>query len=132
MGGESKREREELALDALLISALRRADKDGDEIDPKRLPKLSEAERTAMNALGSDFVQRLLAGNRPIQNAAEQEQKGETGETSELALAGSDTGCGLNRAEELNDESTEEIDQQKREIIERKKRDRQAGGGKSG
>jgi hypothetical protein len=132
MGAESKREREERALDALLVSALRRAEKDGDEIDPKRLPKLSEAERTAMNALGSDFMQRLLAGNRPIQKAAEQEQEGQTGETSELALAGSDMGCGLNRAEELNDESTEEIDRQKREIIERKKRERQEGGGKSG
>jgi hypothetical protein len=132
MSGDSKREREERALDALLISALRRADKDGDEIDPKRLPKLSEAERAAMNALGSDFAQRLLAGNSPIQNAAEQEQEGQAGETSELALAGSETGCGLNRAEELSDESTEEIDQQKREIIERKKRERQESGGKSG
>ena len=131
MSAESKKEREDRALDALLISALRRADNDSDEVDPKRLPKLCEAERTAMNALGSDFVQRLLVGNDLAGADEEPEQDCPAGDASNLALAGSEMDRGLNRAEAVCDESTEEMDQQKRDIIERKKRERQDGGSKS-
>ena len=57
----SKREREEHAADALLVSLLRRVDKDDDYIDPKHLPQLTDEERAAVDALGTDFVDRLLS-----------------------------------------------------------------------
>src|SRR5262249_48256636 len=63
----SKRECEERALDALLVSTLRRVEKDDDLIEPEKLPQLTEEEKSAMNALGADFIDRILAGERPIQ-----------------------------------------------------------------
>ena len=67
MSGGSNKEREERAVDALLVSALRQEDKEGTDIDPKRLPQLTEDEKAAMNALGNNFIDRLLAGERPLQ-----------------------------------------------------------------
>lgn len=58
----SRKEREERAADALLVSLLRRVDKDDEYIDPKHLPKLTDEERAAITGLGADFVDRLLAG----------------------------------------------------------------------
>ncbi len=66
MNAGDKPEREERALDALFVSTLRRVDRDEDTIDPDRLPQLTEEERVRMNALGSDFIKRLLAGERPL------------------------------------------------------------------
>ena len=63
----TKREREEMALDALLVSVLRHVDTDDDEIDTKYLPELTDEEKAALNALPSDFVQRILAGERPLE-----------------------------------------------------------------
>ena len=78
----SKREREERAADALLVSLLRRVDKDDDYIDPEHSPELTDEERAALDALGSDFVDRLLAGERPHTVDPVQIEK------SEVALAG--------------------------------------------
>jgi S1-C subfamily serine protease len=71
MSGESKQERDGRTLDALLISALRRADQGEDEVDPDRLPQLTDDERAALGALGGDFAKRLLAGERPLPAGAE-------------------------------------------------------------
>jgi hypothetical protein len=48
MSDANKHEREERALDALIVSALRRADRDEDAVDPENLPALTEAEREAL------------------------------------------------------------------------------------
>ena len=53
-------EREERALDALIVSQLR-ATRD-DEIDVEHLPELNDEEREALDSLGPNFVERLLAG----------------------------------------------------------------------
>ena len=45
---------EDRALDALLVSILRR----------DKLPQLTEEEKAAMNNLGADFINRILAGDR--------------------------------------------------------------------
>ena len=58
---KSKREREEMAIDALIVLALRQVDKDDDYIDPKYLPQLTDEEKAALDALGTDFIDRLLA-----------------------------------------------------------------------
>jgi len=66
MRRESRREREERAVDALLVSILRRVDKDEDITEPDKLPLLTDEEKAAMNALGTDFIDRILAGELPI------------------------------------------------------------------
>lgn len=48
-------------MDALLVSVLRRIDKDDDIIDLDQLPQLTDEEKAAMNTLGDDFIDRLLA-----------------------------------------------------------------------
>jgi hypothetical protein len=62
----SKREREELALDAIIVSILRQVDKDDDYIDPSDLPQLTDEEKAAVDAIDPDFINRILAGERPI------------------------------------------------------------------
>src|SRR6266536_930690 len=66
MSGGCRREREERALDALLVSILRRVDKDDDITELDKLPQLTDEEKAAMNALGTDFIDRILAGERPV------------------------------------------------------------------
>lgn len=65
MNSESNREREEQAADALLVLLLRRVDGSDEDIDPKHLPQLTPEERAAVDALGNDFIQQLLARGRP-------------------------------------------------------------------
>ena len=69
MNEPTRREREERALDALLVSVLRMPDDD----DPKWLPELTAADRAALDALPADFVDRLLAGERLVQDRASNE-----------------------------------------------------------
>jgi hypothetical protein len=121
MNEGSKREREERALDALLVSALRRVDKDDDTIDTNQLPQLTEDEKAAMNALGNDFVKRLLAGQRPYQPGAG--KKDHCGEDEQLAHADSEADFAFNRAEEVDDETAAELERQEREILERRARE---------
>jgi hypothetical protein len=123
----SKKEREERAADALLVSLLRRVDKDDDYIDPKHLPQLTDEERAAVDALGADFVDRLLAGERPL--AAKPHPEENCPNESEAALAGCGPDTSFNRAEVVDDVTTEELEKQEREVIERKKRERKEGGG---
>lgn len=126
MSEGSKKDREERALDALLVSLLRRVDKDDDYIDPKHLPQLTDEERAAVDALGADFVDRLLAGERPL--AAKPDPK-DASNQSEEALAGCGPDTSFNRAEVVDDATTEELEEQERQIIERRKREREGGGG---
>jgi hypothetical protein len=123
MNGATGREREERAVDALLISALRQKDSEGD-VDAKHLPELTEEEEAAMKALGSNFIQRLLAGERPLGTPPGKSQEDCPEESEELALAGSGADNSLNRAEEVDDETTKELEQREREILERKARER--------
>jgi hypothetical protein len=58
-------EREERALDAIIVSCLRCPDDDGD-VDAGSLPELTDEDRAATDALGPDFIDRLLAGERPL------------------------------------------------------------------
>lgn len=122
----SRKEREERAADALLVSLLRRVDKDDDYIDPKHLPQLTDEERAAVDALGADFVDRLLAGERPL--VAKPDPKYNTSEKEE-AFAGCGPDTSFNRAEVVDDATTEELEEQERKIIERKRRKREEGGG---
>src|SRR5580765_733229 len=57
-GMKMSRDREERALEALIVSQLRACD----ETNVEHLPKLTDDERKSLDSLGSDFVQRLLSG----------------------------------------------------------------------
>src|SRR3954452_13656522 len=85
MSGGSRREREERAVDALLVSILRRVDKDDDIVEPEKLPQLTEEEKAAMNNLGPDFLDRILAGERPVPRKPKQDRPNES---EDVALAG--------------------------------------------
>jgi hypothetical protein len=126
MSGGSRREREERALDALLVSILRRVDKDDDIVEPDKLPQLTDEEKAAMNALGTDLIDRILAGERPI--PPREDPTKDHPDDDEAALAGSGADCSLNRAEEVDDETAEELEQREREILERKARGRKESG----
>jgi hypothetical protein len=126
MSGGSRREREERALDALLVSILRRVDKDDDIVEPDKLPQLTDEEKAALNALGNDFVDRILSGERPLPPRGPTDA-GDSEDSDSGALANSGADCSLNRAEEVDDETTEELERREREILERKARERNGG-----
>jgi hypothetical protein len=127
MPESSKKEREERAADALIVSLLRRVDKDDDFIDPKHLPQLTEEDRAAVDALGADFVDRLLAGERPAQ--AKRGSEYDCPNEAELALAGCGDDTSFNRAEVVDDKTAAELEEQERTIIERKRRESKEGSG---
>lgn len=126
MSGRSTNEREERALDALLVTTLRRIEKDDELIDPEKLPELTEEERAAMSVLNDDFIKQILAGGRPL--TAKPKATSPEG-SDELALAGSGTDCSFNRAEVVDDATLEELERQQREALKRKaERERKEGG----
>ena len=127
MSGGSRREREERALDALLVSILRRVDKDDDIVEPDKLPQLTDEEKAAMNDLGTDFIDRILAGERPV-SPREKPKNDDPDDGEEAALAGSGADCSMNRAEVVDGETTEELERREREILERKARERKESG----
>jgi hypothetical protein len=59
-GGTADADKEERALDALLVSLLRLQD-DGGEPDVEHLPELTAKEKAALDMLGPDFIKRLIA-----------------------------------------------------------------------
>lgn len=125
----SDREREERAADALLVSLLRRVDKSDEYIDPKHLPPLAEEDKAALASLGSDFVQRLLAGDRPV-SVTDGPATECAPDREEPALAGAGADTSFNRAEAVDDATTEELDEREREVLRRKaERERKETGG---
>jgi hypothetical protein len=120
MSEASRKEQEERALDALLVSLLRKVDKDDDIIDPITLPDLTQEEKAAMNKLGDEFIDRILAGEAPIIRRETPENDDDCGE--DAALAGTSADYAMNRAEEVDDDTAEELKRREQEILERKKK----------
>jgi len=108
MTDRSKQERNQRALDALIVSQLRRHE-DGDEADLEHLPRLTAEEKQALDSLGPDFIDNLLAGeNKP-------EEDDPPAEEDELLCAGG-MSFGMNRAEEIDGETAEELERKRQEI----------------
>lgn len=101
-------EREERAIDALIVSQLRACD----ETDPNHLPELTDEEREALDSLGPDFVDKLLAGDIEATEHA----------TEELEVAGAGEAFGMNRAKNIDEDTKEELDRKRQEIIDRIKK----------
>jgi hypothetical protein len=120
MSEASRKGQEERALDALLVSLLRKVDKDDDIVDPKTLPELTEEEKAAMNKLGDEFIDRILAGEAPVIRHEAPENGDDSGEHA--ALAGSGADYAMNRAEEVDDDTAEELERREQEALERKKK----------
>jgi hypothetical protein len=118
-------DREERAMEALIVSALRQDDHADEDVAVDRLPKLTEEEEKALESLGPDFVQRIIAG--AVRESPEKAGRREAGD-AELAMAGGAPGFGLDRAEEIDGESAEELEEQRRKILERKKREQAEDG----
>lgn len=114
MSGASGAEREERALDALIASGLLRCDTE-DEVDPEQLPELSVEEKEALATLGPDFVRRLLTDR--ISRMRRSKEVPENDDT--LATVGG-VGVGLNRAEEMDSDTLNELRKQRQEIIKRR------------
>jgi hypothetical protein len=112
-------EREDRALDALIVSQLRRHD--GDKGDIEHLPKLTDEESEALEGLGPDFIDRVIAGK--VKTESDDSPAEEEGE---LLCAGG-MAFGLNRAEEIDEETAEELDEKRKEIIERLKKEEEDG-----
>jgi hypothetical protein len=120
-------DREERAKEALIVSALYRDDSFDENVDVDRLPELTEEEKMVLESLGPDFVARLFA------NEIETKTGDLTGELpnvaeDELAMAGGAVGFGLDRAEEIDDLTSQELEKQRQELLERKRREQEKDG----
>ena len=60
-------EKEDRAIDALIVLALR--EPEGDEVDVKHLPRLTKEERAALDSLDPGFIERLLSPERKRRDA---------------------------------------------------------------
>lgn len=112
----SENERESRALDALIVSQLR----GNDETDVEHLPRLTEDDNAALDSLGPDFVDRLFA-EETAEADDQPDSHGATADAREEMLAG------MNRAEDIDDETAEELDRKRKEIIDRVNREEEAG-----
>lgn len=103
----STSKREERAFEALIVSLLRK-ECDPDKVKLEDLPALTAKEKTALKALGPDLVERLWNEEKKSSSAAPVQSRPEP--TGELVM---------NRAEEVDAETAEELARRKAELIER-------------
>jgi hypothetical protein len=106
----SKKEREERAFEALIVSQLRK-ECDPENVKPGDLPSLNAKEKAALEALGPDLVERLWnEGKKILPQASGTPRAVSTGELV------------LNRAEDVNEETAELLARHREELIERMKK----------
>jgi len=110
--------REERAIDALLVSQLR-----SNRECVESLPELTEIEKEALNSLGDDFVDRLLAGEVRASVPAEMDDQ-------EEIVCG--PAFGMNRAKDLDESTRQELDRKRQEIIDRIRQIENEGGNNAG
>lgn len=106
---DSHREREDRAFEAFIVSQLRRK-RDISNLDD--LPELTEAERAAMNKLPADLVDELWDTVSDADDDVPDDELCENPEYSELA------GAGMNRAEEMDDETRKKLAEARKKMVE--------------
>jgi hypothetical protein len=105
----TRREREERALEALIVSQLRK-ECDPDKVKPDDLPKLTEKEKAALAALGPNLVERFWNNaKKSAPPAPVQPGQIVTGQFV------------MNRANEGSEQTKDELDRKKAELLERMK-----------
>jgi hypothetical protein len=106
--------REERALEALIVSRLR--PRGGNEIDPKKLPVLSEEEKASLNCLKPGFIQKLI-------NLADTYDEEDDCDESEQEACDRELIHGFNRAEEIDEGTDDELRQRRQEMLDRLKKE---------
>ena len=110
MSESSKRESEERALEALIVSQIWQ-DRDPGRVDD--LPELTDEERAAMDSLGTDLVQRLW-------NSVLEDEVLPSSDTDVVSASISDEAfAGMNRADEIDAETNENIEKRRKEVLDR-------------
>ena len=110
------RKREERALEGLIVSAFRTAECESFD----RIREPNEKERAALALLGSDFMDRLLAGKRQDFDHSEPIITFDTN-----IAAGELAGGVLHRADDVDEATAKELEEKEREIEERKRKERE-------
>ena len=100
----SSKEREQRAFEALIVSQLRK-ECDPDKVKPEDLPALTVSEKAAIDALGSDLIERLWNEEKKSSPAPIQPGPVPAGELV------------MNRAEDVNEKSDSELQLRKAELI---------------
>jgi hypothetical protein len=120
---DSHREREEKAFEAFIVSQLRRR-RDISNLDD--LPELTEAEREAMNRLPADLVEKLWDSISDVDEDVPDEELCEDVQNGELA------GAGMNRADDMDDETRMKIAEARKKMVEeiQKRKKKDSGDGK--
>jgi hypothetical protein len=121
MSDQSEREREDRAFEALIASQLRR-DRDIDDSDD--LPELTEAEQAAMDALDPNLVESLWEGGEPERESSNPPIVYGDCESPTAAFAG------MNRAEEIDEETKRALDKEREQVLERLRKKKQGKSGK--
>ena len=111
----SEKEREERALEALIVSRLRAAC--GDEVDPSKLPGLTDEEKASLKCLQPGFIESLIKRVDATEDDPEEDEVEETEYADSELLCGS----GMNRAEEIDDEANEELKRKRKELLDKLK-----------
>jgi hypothetical protein len=110
-------EREVRALEALIASQLLR---ERDPLNLDDLPELTDSQKAALNSLPPDLVEQLWD---EVDSESEDEAlTGDACEVEEEELAG------MNRAEEMSQETRDALDQARREVLESMKKRREEDG----
>lgn len=104
--------REKRALDALIVSRLRLGC--GDQVDATKLPVLSEEEKASLNCLKPGFIQSLIEGTGEQEEESNLDESAVSQEVCDRELI-----HGLNRAEEIDEETDEELKQKRQEMLDK-------------
>jgi len=106
----SRSEREERAFEALIVSQFRR-ECEPDKVKLEDLPALTAKERAALKALGPDLIERLW--NKKKESSTPAPIQSGPVPTGELVM---------NRAEEVDMDTADELARRRTELIERMKK----------
>lgn len=115
----SENEREIRALEAIIVSQLLR---ERDPMNLDDLPELPDTQRDSMNALPANLVEKLWD---EVDDEYEEECPGE-----ELAVQ-EEQFAGMNRAEEMTEETRNALNEARKEVIESMKKRREQDGAHS-
>jgi hypothetical protein len=116
----SENEREVRALEAIIASQLLR---ERDPMNLDDLPKLTEAQRTVMDAVPANIVEQLWD---EVENEPEEECPAE-----EACTADEEEFVGMNRAEDMGEETRQALDQARKEVMESMKKRKEQDGANS-
>ena len=116
----STQDKEKRAQDALIVSRLRFGC--SSDIDPTKIPVLSEKEKASLQCLKPGFIESI------IRRADEPSSDDDGTKVVEDAKIGNrELVHGMNRADEIDQETEEELDRKRRELQDKMREERHGG-----